>query len=115
MGTKEQHVVSNYQENQLAVIRREINIRSYGSIKGIMGGGVIDSLPLRVRCECAVPLCEEIIEVSLSRRRELRRKYPRGFIVVLSHANSAQDITLLKTDTFSVVEKLHVTEEVEDL
>ena len=71
-------------EDQLATIRRASNIRSYGVIKSIMGSGIIDSLPLRVRCECALSTCEEIIEVSLHQRRELRRNYPRGFIVIQS-------------------------------
>ena len=115
MGTKEHHIPLSDQDDQLAVVRREINIRSYGVIKGIMGYSVIDSLPLRVRCECSIPLCEEVIEVSLAERRKLRRSYSRGFIVVLSHANSVQDITLYKTDEFNVVEKLQFTESVTDL
>lgn len=115
MGTREQHTLLYDQENQLSVIRREINIHSYAAVKGIMGSGVIDSLPLRVRCECSLPLCEEVIEVSLAKRRELRRDYPRGFIVVPAHANSSQDITLCRAGKYSVIEKLEFTEEAEDL
>ena len=115
MDAKGQRALLNDQGEHLPVIRREINIHSYAIVRGIMGSGVVDSLPLRVRCECSIPLCEEIIEVSLAKRRELRRSYPRGFIVVPDHANSLQDITLCQADAFSVVEKLEYTEEVEDL
>lgn len=115
MGAKQQHALLNDKEDHLPVIRREINIHSYALVKGIMGSGVIDSLPLRVRCECSLPLCEEVIEVNLAKRRELRRSYPRGFIVVPDHTNSFQDITLCQADAFSVVEKLEYTDEVEDL
>lgn len=115
MGTKKQPALLNDQEDRLPVIRREINIHSYAVVKGIMGSGVVDSLPLRVRCECSLPLCEEIIEVSLAKRRELRRSYSRGFIVVPDHTNSFQDTTLYQADAFSVVEKLEYTDEVEDL
>jgi hypothetical protein len=102
-------------EDQLAVIRRTSNIRSYGVIKGIMGSGIIDSLPLRVRCECALPACEEIIEVSLSQRRDLRRNYPRGFIVVSSHADSSHDVLLFKDSKYNVIQKLQFTDMVTDL
>jgi len=105
----------NQQDNQLAAVRRASNIRSYGVIKGIMGNRVVDSLPLRVRCECAIPTCEEIIEVTLFNRRELRRNHPRGFIVVRLHANSPQDTMLYENDDFSVVEKPQFTETVTDL
>jgi hypothetical protein len=115
MSTVEQQISSSDQDDQLAAIRRMSNIRSYGVIKGIMGSGVIDSLPLRVRCECGVPICEEIIEVNLANRREIRRNYPRGFIVVPSHANSLQDITLHETKLLSVVEKVKFSEDVIDL
>ena len=106
---------SNHPEDQLASIRRGSNIISYGVIKGIMGSGVVDSLPLRVRCECSIPICEDIIEVTLAQRRELRRNFPRGFIVVPAHVSSPQDITLFKTAHFCVVEKLQFTEVVTDL
>jgi len=102
-------------EDQLAAVRRASNIRSYGVIKGIMGSGIIDSLPLRVRCECALITCEEIIEVSLEQRRELRRDYPRGFILVTAHSDSSQDILLFENKEFSVVEKPQFTESVTDL
>lgn len=112
----EKHASSNHPEDQLPAIRRESNIRSYGLIKELMGSGMVDSLPLRVRCECSIPTCEEIIEVSLAKRRELRRKYPRGFIVALSHAGSFEDVILCTTEgEFSVVEKLQFTEAVADL
>lgn len=102
-------------EDQLAAVRRASNIRSYGVIKGIMGSGIIDSLPLRVRCECALLTCEEIIEVTLSQRRDLRRNYPRGFILVKSHADPPQDVLLFENKEFSVVEKPQFTEAVTDL
>lgn len=101
--------------DKLAAVRRTSNIRSYCVIRGIMGNGIVDSLPLRVRCECALSACEEIIEVILSQRRDLRRSYPRGFIVVSSHANSSKDNILFKNDEFSVVEKDQFTEKVTDL
>lgn len=115
MSTGEQDTLLNLQEDQLAVFRREGNILSYGVIKGIMGSGVVDALPLRVTCECSIPRCEEIIEVSLAKRRQLRRSYPRGFIVASFHANSPEDILLLKTNEFSVVEKPGFSELVADL
>jgi hypothetical protein len=102
-------------DDQLAAIRRQGNIRSYNAIIGIMGSSVVDSLPLRVRCECSVTACEEIIDVSLAQRRELRRDYPRGFIVVLPHAEAAQDVLLHQSDEFGVVEKPEFTEVVKDL
>ena len=103
------------EDDQLAVIRREINIRSYGIIKGIMGSRIVDSLPLRLRCECTVPICEENIEVSLAKRRELRRNYPHGFIVTPLHGKSAQDTILCKTNEFKVIEKHNFTDAVTDL
>lgn len=115
MRTGEQDKLLNLQENQLAAFRREGNILSYGVIKGIMGSDIVDSFPLRVRCECSIPLCEEIIEISLSQRRQLRRKYSSGFIVAPSHANPSPDIVLLKTNEFSVVEKPGFSESVTDL
>lgn len=115
MSAGEQNNSSSHQEGQLAAIRRASNIRSYGVIKGIMGNGVVDSLPLRVRCECAVSTCEDIIEVSLSARRGLRRNFPRGFIVVRSHTNSPEDTIMHQSDNFSVVEKADFTEAVTDL
>ena len=115
MSLGDQHEVVNQQDDHLASIRRESNIRSYSVIRGIMGSGVIDSLPLRVRCECGVLICEEIIEVSLDKRRELRRSYPRGFIVVNSHANSPIDPTVYQSDSLSVIEKLKYSDKVTDL
>lgn len=102
-------------DDQLAAIRRMSNISSYGVINGLMGRRIVDSLPLRVRCECALLACEEIIEIILSQRRDLRRSYPRGFIIVSSHANSSKDNVLFKNDEFSVVEKDQFTEKVTDL
>ena len=102
-------------DDQLAVIRRMSNISSYGVINGLMGSRIVDSLPLRVRCECELLVCEENIEIILSQRRSLRRSYPRGFIVITSHANSSQDTFLFESKAFSVVEKKQFTEEVTDL
>ena len=99
----------------LAVVRRGSNIRSYGVIKVIMGARVIDSLPLRVRCECSIPSCEEIIEIKLSKRREIRRNFPTGFIVAPMHSNSALEDILFQVNNFSVVNKPQFTEEVTDL
>ena len=110
-----QNLTGTYHNNELAVARREGNIRSYGVIKGIMGSRVVDTLPLRVRCECGVSLCEEIIEVSLAKRRELRRSYPKGFIVVIAHVNLHEDSSLHDTDRFSVVVKPGFTYAVTDL
>ncbi len=115
MSTGDQGKLLTRPEDQLAAFKREGNILSYGVIKGIMGSDIVDSLPLRVRCECSIPLCEEIIEISLSQRRQLRRKYSSGFIVAPSHSNSPQDIVLLKTSEFSVVEKPGFSESVTDL
>ena len=115
MSTEEQRIASNDHDDQLAVIRRTSNIRSYGVINGIMGSSVVDSLPLRVRCECGIAVCEEIIEVNLAKRRELRRNYPRGFIIVPTHLNYAQDVSLYCSDEICVVEKLKFSETVTDL
>lgn len=103
------------ESDQLASERRQSNIHSYGIIKGIMGSGVIDSLPLRVRCECSVPNCEDIIEVNLGKRRELRRNHPLGFILIPSHVNSPNDSLLSTSKLFCVVEKPGFTETVTDL
>ncbi|GAC1370920.1 MAG: hypothetical protein NVSMB39_4270 [Candidatus Saccharimonadales bacterium] len=100
---------------QLAVTRRGINIHSYGIINTIMAKRVIDSLPLRLRCECPVPSCEEIIEIILAQRRELRRQYPRGFIVIASHAASSQSKVIFKSDAYHVVEMAEFTQTVTDL
>jgi hypothetical protein len=75
----------------LAVTRRNINIHSYGVISGIMGERIVEAMPLRLRCECPVPSCEEIIEVILATRRELRREFPTGFIVVQSHVGASAE------------------------
>ncbi len=115
MTKRSQQIPLSNQEGKLAVIRRQSNIRSYAVIKGIMGSGVIDSLPLRVRCECGLPICEEIIEVNLSERRQIRRNYPRGFIAVPSHVDYPHDVTLFKSDKLCVVEKLQFSEVVTDL
>ena len=111
----EQLASLDYQGDQLAARRRDNNIRSYGVIKVIMGSRVVDKLPLRIRCECSTPICEEIIEVTLAKRRELRRNYPTGFIVVPSHAVSSQDATLCKTKEFIVLEKTKFSQTVTDL
>lgn len=100
---------------QLAVTRRNINIHSYGVISTIMGKRVIDALPLRLRCECCVPNCEAIIEILLAQRRELRRKYPRGFIVVSSHADSTLNKIVHNTKDYGVVEMDGFTQAVTDL
>jgi len=102
-------------DDQLAAIRRMSNISSYGVINGLMGSRIVDSLPLRVRCECDLLACEENIEIILSQRRELRRRYPRGFIVATAHMNSSQDTSLFVSEVYSVVEKARFTEEVTDL
>jgi len=115
MSKVEQPISVSGQEDQLAVVRRDSNIRSYRVIKGIMSSRVVESLPLRVRCECAIQRCEEIIEVILSKRRELRRHYPRGFIIVPSHVDASQDIALCENADFCVIEKLKFTEAVKDL
>lgn len=103
------------QEGLLAVLRRDGNIRSYGIIKRIMGAGIIDSLPLRVRCECSALSCEEIIEISLARRREIRRKFPRGFIVASLHTCSPNDVSLFNDDKLSILENPRYSEPVTDL
>ena len=102
-------------DGQLAVIRRTGNVSSYGVIKGIMGSQVVDSLPLRVRCECIIQTCEEIIEVSLGERRELRRAYPRGFITVTAHASASEDNILCVAERYSVIAMPQFTESVTDL
>ncbi len=102
------------QNDELADFRRGTNIRSYGIIKTIMGLRVVDKLPLRVRCECAITSCEEIIEISLRQRRDLRRNYPVGFIVAPQHT-SARDNLLYKSDIYWVVEKPQYSEKVTDL
>ena len=112
---EEQQTSLSYQGDQLALSRRDSNIRSYGIITVIMGSRVVDSLPLRIRCECPTPICEEIIEVSLSERRDLRRNYPRGFIVVPSHATPSEDTTLFKTKNFHVLQKQKFSQTVTDL
>jgi hypothetical protein len=115
MSDIDQQALINFEAGHLAVIRREINIRSYGIIKGIMGNRIVDTLPLRLRCECSVPVCEENIEVSLAQRRELRRNYPHGFIVIPLHTGTNQDITLCTTSDFKVVEKIDFLQVVTDL
>ncbi len=102
-------------EDSLALSRRSGNIRSFGVISEIMGSGVIDTLPLRVRCECDVSACEEIIEVTLSKRRNLRRSFPRGFIVIPEHAKRPNYVLLLKTGVLCVVENSEFTQTVQDL
>ena len=103
------------QDEQLAIIRRNINVHSYGVISGIMGARTVDTLPLRLRCECALPSCEDIIHVTLGQRRELRRAYPSGFIVVPSHADPEHDTIAHQADNYCVVEKPGVTQTVIDL
>ena len=102
-------------QDGLADVRRGSNIRSYGVIKGIMGDRIVDTLPLRVRCECQIPMCEEIIEVNLAKRRELRRSYPRGFIVVPPHASTAPDSIVYSTEIYSVIEMAEFPQSVTDL
>lgn len=101
-------------DKSLASDRRGGNIRSYGVIKMIMGTRVVDSLPLRVRCECSLPACEEIIEISLNERRELRRSFPSGFIVAPSH-KGAKDATAYEAPRLNVVTKPNCLDEVVDL
>jgi hypothetical protein len=105
----------HFGDGQLAAIRRASNVSSYGVIKGIMGSQVVDSLPLRVRCECIMQTCEEIIEVSLGERRELRRTYPKGFITVPPHASASDDNTLCVSERYSVIAMPQFTESVTDL
>jgi hypothetical protein len=105
----------HFEDGQLAAIRRASNVSSYGVIKGIMGSQVVDSLPLRVRCECIMQTCEEIIEVSLGERRELRRKYPRGFITVIAHASASEENLLFTAGMYSVIAMPQFTELVTDL
>jgi hypothetical protein len=102
-------------DNELAFARRVGNVRSYLVIKDIMGTSMTDSLPLRVRCECSKPGCQEVIELRLSKRRELRRSYPRGFIIVPAHSTTPPDVTSYATQELCVVEKLEFTEPVTDL
>jgi len=100
---------------ELAVIRRASNIFSYVVIKNIMGSQVLDLLPLRVRCECPLPGCEEIIELTLAQRRKLRRSYPKGFILLPAHQNSSLDIAVFESAPYNVVEKPQFTQKVTDL
>jgi hypothetical protein len=90
-------------------------VNSFGVIQGIMGARIVEALPLRLRCECAVPICEEIIEITLGKRRELRRKYAHGFIVVIAHATSKLNGTLYRNARYSIVEKQGFTQTVVDL
>jgi hypothetical protein len=115
MDTTRPIATFDYIEDQLAVIRREINISSYAVIKGIMGRGVVEGLPLRVRCECSKLLCEEIIKLNLSNRRALRKDYPRGFIIVPAHGDPSRDVIVFKTSKYHVVEIPQFTETATDL
>lgn len=95
---------TSHQDDHLSFFRREINISSYAIIKEVMGHAVVDYLPLRVRCECSLPLCEKIIDVSLSKRRDLRHTFPSGFIVSPEHAGSQIAIATRTTDEYVVIE-----------
>jgi len=106
---------SDMGDNYLSLMRREINISSYAIIKEVMGNAVVDHLPLRVRCECSIPLCEAIINVSLSKRRALRISFPTGFIVSPSHGGSDLSTTIRKTDEYSVIQKTRFSEPVTDM
>jgi len=108
-------VSSDMGDNYLSLMRREINISSYAIIKEVMGNAVVDHLPLRVRCECARPLCEAIINVSLSKRRELRVNFPTGFIIAPSHGGNDQNTAVRRTAEYVVVQKAQVTEPVPDM
>jgi hypothetical protein len=110
-----QQYLLKFEDGQLATIRRASNISSYGVIKGIMGSRVVDTLPLRIRCECIMQTCEEIVEVNLGERRDLRRNYPRGFITVTAHNSSSHEDTLLATDLYCVVQMPQFPEVITDL
>jgi len=115
MSAKQNNTSFPYRDNKLAGIRRAGNIHSYAVIKDIMGSQMIDSLPLRIRCECSILDCQEIVGLSLSRRRELRQKYPKGFIVILSHAYSPPNTKVYESQEFSVVERLEFNKAVVDI
>lgn len=102
-------------DNYLSLMRREINISSYAIIREVMGNAVVDHLPLRVRCECATPLCEAIINVSLSKRRALRASFSHGFIISPSHAGGDQNTSVRKTDEYSVIQRERFSEPVTDI
>ena len=102
-------------DDQLAVTRRNINIHSYGVICTIMGKRTTDTLPLRLRCECPIPNCDEIIEIILSKRREVRREFPKGFIMVLAHAKSLRFKVLYTSSDYGVVEMHGFNQAVTDL
>jgi hypothetical protein len=106
---------TNNPSQDLSVTRRNINVHSYGVIKIIMGNRIVDSLPLRLRCECSIPICEEIIEITLAERRDLRRKYASAFIVVIAHAPTVDSILSFQTTTYGVIEKAGYEEPVIDL
>lgn len=107
--------ISSGLDEELSVTRRGINVRSYGVIKSIMGSRTIDSLPLRLRCECSVETCEEIIEITLAQRRDLRRRFASSFIVVVVHADINEGAIVYKADEYAVVEKPELTQTVVDL
>lgn len=110
-----QQFLVKFESGQLATVRRASNIASYGVIRGIMGSNIVDSLPLRVRCECIMQTCEEIIEVNLGERRDLRRNYPKGFITVSAHASSSEENILLEADQYSVIAMPQFPEVITDL
>ena len=115
MKSSNQSSTQDNSSRNLAVIRRAGNIRSFIIIKTIMGSGVVDALPLRVRCECSKPGCEEIIELDLARRRELRRSFRQGFLVAPSHTDPTSDSILSQDATCNVVGKVDFPESVSDL
>lgn len=115
MSTKNKDTSSAYRNSDLAITRRTGNIHSYAVIKGIMGSSLVESLPLRIRCECSLPECQEIIGLSLSQRRGLRTKFPKGFIVILSHAFCPPNTQVYASKGFGVVEKPEFTKAVVDL
>lgn len=115
MNTKMPSSNQNYLDNEYASARRSGNILSHVIIKGLMGPRMIDSLPLRIRCECSIPGCQEVIGLILSRRRKLRKEYPIGFIVVNSHAPCPPDVALYETEEYRVVEKLDYPDAVTDI
>jgi hypothetical protein len=112
---KKSHPPNENSRENLAVARRAGNIRSYVIIKEIMGSRVVDSLPLRVRCECSNGGCHEIIELSLAKRRELRNTYRQGFIVITAHVDQISDSVFIEDHAFTVVGKPAYPDRISDL
>lgn len=91
-------------ETAIEVTRRDINTRTAYATKTLLYGQVHQDYPIRLRCECTDPGCDDLIEVLFETALE-PRKNDRRFFLAAGHENIGAEKVVEHHKTYIVVEK----------